>query len=310
MDDFLSVSAQQQRLSKLNEISSSASTNSAPTLPTADAIKNAESSLLSSSSTAYLQAHATEDTVSHITEAIIPALNGQAQSSRYYGFVTGGVLPIAEWADNIVTHFDQNVQVHLPNQSIATSVESVTLKMLADLLRLNDGGGASTADAFPGKTFTTGATASNVLGLACGREAVLAKRLGTVAEGSVGELGLLEACLRAGVKEIQILTSGGHSSLSKAASIVGLGRCSVKELGLDADESWRLDLLAVERELKRPNVASIIAVSVGEVNTGGLALNGIEEWKSLRALADQYGAWIHADGGKSLAAQVNKGCMA
>ncbi len=73
------------------------------------------------------------------------------------------------------------------------------------------------------------------------------------------------------MKEIQILTSMGHSSLSKAASVVGLGRQSVKELPAGEDEPWKLDLDAVERELSREGVASIIVISAGEVNTGRFA---------------------------------------
>lgn len=153
-----------------------------------------------------------------------------------------------------------------------------------------------------GRTFTTGATGSNILGLACGREAVITSRLAE-GVGSVGEVGLLQACVKAGVEEIQVLTSMGHSSLSKAASVVGLGRASVKLLPFSDAEPWRLDIDAVERELQRKNVASIIAISAGEVNTGRFATTGIEEMKRLRALADQYQAWIHVDGG-SIHAQL------
>ncbi|KAI1091012.1 pyridoxal phosphate-dependent transferase [Rostrohypoxylon terebratum] len=91
----------------------------------------------------------------------------------------------------------------------------------------------------------------------------------------------------------------GHSSLSKAASVVGLGRRAVEELPLSEAEPWRLDLDAVERELKQgteEGVASIVAISAGEVNTGRFAMNGLEEMKRLRDLADKYKAWIHVDG--------------
>lgn len=228
-------------------------------------------------------------TISHILADIVPALNSQALSSRYYGFVTGGVHPVAQAADNVVTALDQNVQVHMPStHSISTVVEHHALSMLRSLLVL---------DGFQGKTFTTGATASNIMGLACGREAVISARLPDYAKtGGVGELGLLGACMAAGVKEVQILTSKGHSSFYKAASIVGLGRAAVKDFGVP-DTSWVLDLKAVERELKREGVASIIVVSAGEVNTGQFGTTG-ETMKELRKLADRYKAWIHVDGGE------------
>lgn len=288
MEHYLSVETLQSRLDFLQE--QHRVIEDPPTLPRSEDIRSAESCLPSLDSAEYLSSRPADAVVQHITRDIIPALTGQGRSSRYYGFVTGGVLPLAEWADNIVSHMDQNVQVHLPNQTIATALEDKTLEMLAALLRLGDG--------WKGRTLTTGATACNVLGLACGRESIVDRKAGGGSSGSVGELGLLGACLKAGVSEIQILTSAGHSSLSKAASIVGLGRQSVKELGVAGDQPWRLDIDAVEEHLKRPGTASIIAISAGEVNTGRYAVQGIEEMKRLRALADKYGAWIHIDGGE------------
>lgn len=287
MGDFFALETQQSRLALLQQQHEDVSDPA--TLPPLPTLRAAESTLTSPSSPDYLSGRPADAVVEHITRDIIPALNGQGRSSRYYGFVTGGVLPVAEWADNVVSHLDQNVQVHLPDQTVATSVEDRALEMLAALLRLGS--------EWKGRTLTTGATGSNVLGLACGREAVVSGRL-AAAGGSVGELGLLGACLRAGVEEIQVLTSTGHSSLSKAASVVGLGRQAVKELSLSKDEPWRLDLDAVEEHLQRPRTASIIAVSCGEVNTGRYGIQGIEEMKRLRALADEYGAWIHVDGGE------------
>lgn len=261
-----------------------------PTLPPQAALRVAEASLPSPSSPSYLSPQPPQSVIAHISNDLVPAFNGQGSSSRYFGFVTGGVLPVAEWADNLVTRHDQNVQVHLPQQTIATTVEDSALQMLLHLLNFKSEG-------WTGRTFTTGATASNILGLACGREVILQKRLPK--DKSVGEIGLLAACIAAGVKEIQVLTSAGHSSLSKAASVVGLGRASVKELARSESEPWRLDLDALEKELSRDGVASIIAISAADVNAGGFSLDGADEWKKLRELADRHGAWIHVDGGKS-----------
>lgn len=255
----------------------------------------------------YLAGRGPDATLSHILSDIAPALTGQNLSGRYYGFVTGSTLPIAEIADNIVTAFDQNVQVHLPGQTIATEVEDAAHEILLALLELGD------RDIWQGRVFTTGATGSNILGLACGREFVVSQALRraaqeatsnseTASNNSVGELGLLQACAQAGIKQIQVLTSMGHSSLSKAAGIVGLGRASVKELPpQSAEEPWRLNLDAVEEELSTQagrGVASIIAVSAGEVNTSNFAVAGLDEMRRLRAMANRYGAWIHVDGGK------------
>jgi len=234
-----------------------------------------------------------EATVTHLLSDVVPGLNSQTLSSRYFGFVTGGILPVAEAADNMVSALDQNVQVHLPTHSASTYVEDSALSMLISLLDLGP------RSDWPACTFTTGATGSNIMGLACGREAVISARLApeTLLLSSVSEMGLLAACQAAGIKGIQILTSMGHSSLSKAASLVGLGHHAVKELGASETEPWRLDLDAVERELAKDTaIASIIVVSAGEVNTGRFALHALDMPK-LRSLADRYRAWIHVDGG-------------
>jgi glutamate/tyrosine decarboxylase-like PLP-dependent enzyme len=262
----------------------------APTLPGHDKLSRARASLPDATGKSYLSGIGKEATFNHLMDDIVPALNGENRSGRYWGFVTGSTLPIAEVADNIVSAYDQNVQVHLPNQTISTEVEDAALKMLLCLLNLGK------PEQWEGRTFTTGATASNILGLACGREAVIRSRLPQGSE-SVGEIGLLRACTRARIEEIQVLTSMGHSSLSKAASVVGLGRTSVKLLPSSDVEPWRLDLDAVERELQRKNVASIIAISAGEVNTGRFAITGVEDMERLRSMADRYKAWIHVDGG-------------
>jgi hypothetical protein len=73
----------------------------------------------------------------HLMEDVAPALNASSRSSRYYGFVTGGATPAAIFADNMVTEFDQNVQVHLPNETIATNVEDAALRMVCDLVDLD-----------------------------------------------------------------------------------------------------------------------------------------------------------------------------
>lgn len=260
-------------------------------LPSPEALLKATKSLPTSLPSKGLGEAATE---AHLLSDIVPGFNGNKTSSNYYGFVTGGVFPIAEVADNIVTAFDQNVQVHLPDQYISTTLEDRASSMLVELLDLGSG--------WNGRTFTTGATGANILGLACGREAVITSRLKAagIAEG-VGELGLLATCLKAGIKEVQVLTTMGHSSLYKAASVVGLGRASVKNIPINKQEPWRLSLETLERELKRSEdgVLSIVAISAGEVNTGMFAANGLDEMKTIRSLCDKYGSWIHIDAGMS-----------
>jgi glutamate/tyrosine decarboxylase-like PLP-dependent enzyme len=205
----------------------------------------------------------------HLTNDVAPALNASSQSSRYYGFVTGGATPAAVFADNMVTEYDQNVQVHLPNESIATAVEASALDMVCDLVHLDR------LD-WTHRTFTTGATSANIIGLACAREHVIstaAARNGQFVGGTqptVSSHGLSAAMAHAGISEIQILTTSPHSSLRKAASIVGLGHASVKDMGFYPTLPHRFDM----------------------------------DMLILRRLADKYGAWLHVDAAFGLLARI------
>ncbi|KAF2084559.1 PLP-dependent transferase [Saccharata proteae CBS 121410] len=237
-----------------------------------------------------------EATARHLLDDIVPGLNANSKSPNYYGFVTGGATPAAAFADNIVTAWDQNVQVHLPNETVATDVEDCAFGLLCQLLKF-------TPEDWPHRTFTTGATASNVIGLACAREHVIAKMSGKSI--SVGEVGLMRAMRDAGVDDVQILTTVPHSSLSKAASIVGLGRASVKLLGRAKDDVPHLfDFEELERQLNTERIASIVAVSCSEVNTGRFATAGYSDMKRLRDLCDRYGAWIHVDAAFGLLGRI------
>lgn len=90
-----------------------------------------------------------ERTTDICLNAIAPAT--AAHSPRYFGFVTGGVLPAAQIADHVVTAIDANVQVNLAREEITAHVDNLALGLVLDLLRLP-------RDRFEGQTFTTGAT--------------------------------------------------------------------------------------------------------------------------------------------------------
>ncbi|KAL2402352.1 hypothetical protein ABEF95_002317 [Exophiala dermatitidis] len=304
----------------------------------------------------------------HLSTNIIPFLNLSSLSPNYYGFVTGGATPAALLGDFLVSVFDQSVQVHLPQETIATTLEVVALNQLVRLFRLPEeewgiggrrrsktepdtksktrtetetgqqqrrgsgsGSGSTTTTTTTaariksgggGGTFTTGATASNVLGLALGREYVLRKAVeqkgalpdDTAAETnySCGEYGIAELMVQAGVRKIQILTTLPHSSIAKAASIVGIGRKNVVSINNPKDP-LQIDLELLESEARKSQsrdndgagaVLSILVVSAGEVNTGHFATDSWETMVRLRKICDDYGVWVHVDGAFGLFGRV------
>lgn len=269
-------------------------------LPHTSAIQTANDSLISVLPD---EGRGIRDTTKHILEDLAPALNHQALSPLYYGFVTGGITPAARVAEEVVSTYDQNVLVHLPEASIATTVEDRALKLLLQLFDLK-------IEEWPGRTFTTGATSSNVTGLACGRERIINEAIRrrerhTAGQSSetLGEMGLLVACRRADITDIQVLTTLPHSSLKKASSIVGLGRSCFRQVSRSPTE-LEFDLDLVENSLKQPRTASIVVISCAEVNTGLFATHSREDVRALRTLCDKYGAWLHVDAAFGLFARV------
>lgn len=264
-------------------------------LPSADCLARARASL----PTELLDQGASLKAVQqHILNEIVPAFNGSSLSPNYYGFITGGVTPAALFADNVVSAYDQNVQVHLPNHSIVTDVEYHALGLLVDLFQLE-------RCTWQNGTFTTGATASNILGLACGREFVLqraADRRGNPIR-SVGEHGLFEVLKALDLSGIQVLSTMPHSSLVKAAGVLGIGRANVLNI-CDKRDQLLFDMEQLEKELARTDKVSIVAISCGEVNTGRFATTGNRQLREIRRLCDQYGAWLHADGAFGIFARV------
>jgi glutamate/tyrosine decarboxylase-like PLP-dependent enzyme len=263
-------------------------------LPSMDVLERARSTLLTSLPT---EGIGHEQAQEHLVKDIVPALNGNSKSPRYYGFVTGGSTPIATFADKLAVEEDQNVQVHLPNETVATNVEDAALRLLCDLVNLEP-------SAWPHRTFTTGATASNIVGLACGRQHVVAEAARRNGQGaSIARDGLLAATQAAQIHKIQILTTVPHSSLRKAASILGLGHSAVVDVS-DPSMPHRFSHEALEKALVMSNTASIIAISAAEVNTGFFATTGLSELKAIRSLADKHGAWIHVDAAFGLQARI------
>ncbi len=255
-------------------------------LPPAQALDQAKASL---STHLPSQGIGLAETISHLLNEVLPGFNASSASPSYYGFVTGGATPAAIFADNVVTACDQNVAVHLPNESVSTIVEDRAAILLLQLLHL-------APETWAGRTFTTGATASNLLGLACGRDSTIKKACRRQqATSDVSEAGIFSAMLASGLSNIQILTTMPHSSLLKAASLVGLGHASVKAIGQQHDQ-LRFDMEKLIDGLKTPNTATIVVVSCGEVNTGRFATGSYEELRNIRSLCDEHDAWLHVDG--------------
>ena len=184
---------------------------------------------------------------------------------RYFGFVTGGSLPVALAANWLAGAWDQNA-FSSQSSPLGAELEIVCLDWLRQIFGLTDDAGGA---------LVTGATMANFTGLAAARHAVL-ERSGW----DVEEDGLF------GAPPISILVGGeGHAALLKAVRMLGLGEGRVQALDVDDQGAIQPDALP---EIQGP---TILCLQAGNVNSGAL-----DPAKTLIPLARAQGAWVHVDG--------------
>ena len=213
-------------------------------------------------------------TLALLDEAGSPATVASA-GGRYFGFVTGGSLPIAVAASWLATAWDQNAA--LPVMSpVAARLHDVTSGWLADLLGLPPGTQA---------VFVTGSAMANTAGLAAARDRQLSQ-----CGWDVQARGLF------GAPELTVVIGEhAHSTLVRALGLIGLGRDRVIRIPADDQGRMRADLLP--DEVRGPTV---ICAQAGEVNTGAFdPFPAIVHWAQARQ------AWVHVDGAFGLWARAD-----
>ncbi|MBA2554399.1 MAG: aspartate aminotransferase family protein [Geodermatophilaceae bacterium] len=184
---------------------------------------------------------------------------------RYFGFVTGGTLPIALASAWLGAAWDQNAA--LPVMSpVAARLHAVVRGWLIELLGLPP----STVAAF-----VSGATMANATALAAARDDQLA-RVGWDVQRQ-GLFGAPPLTVVAGDK--------AHTTLLKALGLVGLGRDRVHRVPADDQGRLRADLLP---DIQGP---VIVCVQAGEVNTGAF-----DPFPQIVSWARERGGWVHVDG--------------
>jgi len=205
-----------------------------------------------------------EDVLALLDDIGSPATVGSA-GARYFGFVTGGSLPVALAANWLAGAWDQN-SFCVASSPIAVALEEIALRWLIDVLDLPPDCGGS---------FVTGATMANFTALAAARHAVLEK-----AGWDVEAEGLF------GATPISVVVGEEvHPTLLKTLGFLGLGRNRVATVSVDGQGRMRIDSLPPLSD------TTIVCVQVGNVNTGAF-----DPVKEICAIAHDSGAWVHVDG--------------
>ena len=186
---------------------------------------------------------------------------------RYFGFVTGGSTPAALIGDWLTAVYDQNPATH--EDSAAPQVERETIHFLRQLLGLPDD--------FTG-TFVSGATMSNFVGLAQGRQWAAQQQGIDVAEDGLYRL-----------SRIPVLAATPHASSYKSLSMLGLGRQNMTRLPtLTGREA--MDVSALAQQLAVLDEPALVIASGGTVNTVDF-----DDLQAIAALKQDYPFWLHVD---------------
>jgi glutamate/tyrosine decarboxylase-like PLP-dependent enzyme len=184
---------------------------------------------------------------------------------RFFGFVTGGALPVTLAANWLAGAWDQNASLYKASP-VTAYVEQIALQWTLELFGLPPACAGA---------FVTGATMANFSALAAARHAVL-QRAGWNVEAD----GLF------GAPPITVVVGAeAHPSLIKALGLLGLGRS--RTVVVPADDQGRMRAGALP-SLRGP---AIVCTQAGNVNTG--AIDPIGE---ICAAAHAQGAWVHVDG--------------
>jgi glutamate/tyrosine decarboxylase-like PLP-dependent enzyme len=220
-----------------------------------------------------------EDVIAELAELAEPGLMA-INSGRFFGWVMGGVLPVALGADWLVSSWDQNNGMRAATPGVA-GIEEAAGMVLLRLLGL---------PAQSAVGFATGATTANVTCLAAARHAQLDK-----VGWDVETLGLT-----GGPRLRVVVGEDSHVSVHLALRYLGLGlpeRVAVDEQGRVLPEA-----LGRALEGLPPGTPTVVCLQAGNLHSGAF-----DPFIEAIGLAHDHGAWVHVDGAFGLWAAAAPG---
>jgi glutamate/tyrosine decarboxylase-like PLP-dependent enzyme len=184
---------------------------------------------------------------------------------RYFGFVTGGAMPVTVAAQYLAAGWDQNCFSFVSSPAVAC-IESAALRWIKEALGLP----ASAEGAL-----VTGATMANFTCLAAARNSTLQQH-----GWDADRQGLFGAPTLT-----VVLGEEAHATIYKVLSMLGLGRDRILRVPSDDQGRIRPELL--------PAVTgpAVVCIQAGNVNSGAFdPASDVIDW------ARRCNAWVHVDG--------------
>ena len=206
--------------------------------------------------------------IERLAEAADPGIVATV-GPRYFGFVTGGAVPVTVAADWLASVWDQNGALYVMSPAAAV-MEDIVAAWLVELLHLPRGSSVG---------FVTGCHMANFTGLAAARHEVLRR-----AGWNVETQGLQRA------PRITVIAGAEvHISAMGALRLLGFGADEVIVVPVDAQGRMRADRL--EAALADVSGPLIVCAQAGNVSTGASDPIG-----RIADLAHAKGGWLHVDG--------------
>lgn len=201
------------------------------------------------------------------TQTYSAALTGSA-GPRYFGFVTGGSTPAALMGDWLTSAYDQNASD--TTSAAAAHIETNAVALLRELLGLP-------AD-FSG-LFVTGATLSNFVGLAIGRQ-----WWGHQHGVDIAAQGLM------GLPPLRVLSGTPHSCIYKSLAMLGLGRACVQRVATLPNRE-AIDVAALKQALAaQAGQPCVVVANAGVVNTVDF-----DDFAAIAELKREFNFYLHID---------------
>jgi glutamate/tyrosine decarboxylase-like PLP-dependent enzyme len=196
---------------------------------------------------------------------------------RYFGFVTGGAVPVTVAAEWLGSAWDQNACLYVLSPAIAV-MEDIVAGWILELLDFPRQSGVG---------FVSGCHLANFTCLAAARHEVLRR------EGWNVETQGLQRAPRVRV----IVGDEAHITAIGALRYLGFGSDELEVIAVDEQGRMRADALAAA--LAKGGGPTIVCAQAGNVSTGAS-----DPFTAIVEAAHARGAWVHVDGAFGLWAQA------
>jgi L-2,4-diaminobutyrate decarboxylase len=214
--------------------------------------------------------------VARVEREIVADANRLAHP-MYMGHQVSFPLSTAVWTDAVISALNQSVAVEEMSPTL-TSLEHRVVRWMCDAVGFPEGSGG---------TLTSGGTEATFTALLAARAAALP---------DAWMHGITEP------KPVVLCGEHTHYAVTRAVAELGLGMRSAIVI---ASASYRMDVTALERELRRLREREIPVMAV-VATAGHTATGAFDDIDTIGRLCEDFGVWMHIDGAHGATAVLSE----